>query len=483
MRGDQVVSDAVQTTGEAEKTSIEHLTIDSRQCRKGSLYFAIPGTRVDGHDFVAEAYARGAAAAVVERPVDCPIPQFIVQNTRASMALAAANFYACPASKLTLIAVTGTNGKTSVTFMIRAIARSCGIPCGVIGTGGIFAGEEKLPIAILTSTTPDPIELQYALAEMVKRGIKWVVMEATAHALDLDKLVGMRFASVGFTNLTQDHLDYFQTMERYGAAKKKLFSSSLACSGAVNIQDAFSAELLREADIPLLTYALEKPADLTARDIAPGTAETTFTLETEGKRLPVRLPATGLFNVSNALCAVACCMQAGLSAETCAAGLMRFSSVPGRFEAVPTGNRGFSVIVDYAHTPDGLQNVLSAIRQFKRGRLICVFGCGGNRDAAKRPIMGETAGNAADFCVLTSDNPRFEEPEDILDAIEEGIRRTACPYARQADRRKALALALDMACPGDVVAVCGKGDEDYQEIRGVKHRFSDREEILTLLRS
>ena len=482
MRGDQVVPGARQTTNEAEKVSIEHLTIDSRQCRKGSLYFAIPGTRVDGHDFVAEAYARGAAA-VVEHIVDCPIPQFVVENTRRSMALAAENFYGQPASKLTMIGVTGTNGKTSVTFMIRAIARACGIPCGVIGTGGIFAQEEKLPIAILTSTTPDPIELQYALAEMVKRGIRWVVMEATAHALDLDKLVGMRFASVGFTNLTQDHLDYFQTMERYGAAKKKLFTSSLACRGAVNLNDAFSAHLLHDADIPLLTYALDAPADLTARDIAPGTAETTFILETEGKRLPARLRTTGLFNVSNALCAIACCMQAGLSAEDCVTGLTGFSSVPGRFEAVPTGEKGFSVIVDYAHTPDGLENVLSAIRQFKRGRLICVFGCGGNRDAAKRPIMGETAGKSADFCILTSDNPRFEEPEDILDAIEEGIRRTACPYVRQADRRKALALALDTARPGDVIAVCGKGDEDYQEIRGVKHHFSDREEITALLRS
>lgn len=457
------------------KTEIKSLTIDSRKAEKGSLYFAISGTQVDGHKFVADAYKNGAAAAVVERKVDCPIEQIQVENTRIAMAHMAANFYNNPAKQLTMIGVTGTNGKTSISYMAQKIAKRCGIPCGVIGTSGIVANDEKLDIHILTSTTPDPIELQYALSEMVKRNIKWVVMEVTAHALDLHKTDGITFASAGFTNLTHDHLDYFITMENYAAAKAKLFKT--AKKGVVNIDDGFGRKLYENAEIPMLSYSIKQKADIWAKDIETEHNKTTFTLVYGEKEFKVTTHTVGLFNISNILCAVGCAVEAGADIGECIKGIESFVSVPGRFETVDTKHRGYTVVVDYAHTPDGLENILSSINTFKKGKLICVFGCGGNRDAAKRPIMGRLAGQLSDYCVLTSDNPRFEEPESIIDSIEEGIKETSCPYIRNADRKEAIKIALEYAKKGDVIAICGKGDEDYQEIKGVKHHFSDREAV------
>ncbi len=466
----------------AENAEITHLTIDSRQCKNGSLYFAINGTKTDGHNFVKAAYESGAVAAVVEHEVDCPITQVIVKNTRIAMSYIAANFFENPSKNLKMIGVTGTNGKTSVSYMIKAIAEKAGICCGVIGTSGIYAGNKKLDIKILTSTTPDPIELQQALREMVDVGAKWCVMEVTAHALDLHKVCGISFVSSGFTNLTQDHLDYFLTMENYAKTKLRFFKSDLSSNGVININDDFSDTILEKADITCITYGIDKKADIEAKNVEIGALKSSFTLQYQNEEHSVILNTTGLFNISNALCAIGCALKAGLNIDQCIRGIESFKSVPGRFEAVDTHNTGITVIVDYAHTPDGLENILSSINKFKKGRLICVFGCGGDRDAKKRPIMGKIAGELSDLAVLTSDNPRFEEPESIIDAIEEGIKKTECRYVRNADRKQAIEYALTEAKSGDVIAVCGKGDEDYQDINGEKHHFSDRETVEEILR-
>ncbi len=459
----------------AENVNVEALTIDSRKCKAKTLYFAINGTQVDGHKFVQSAYENGACAAVVEHKVECEIPQIIVENTRSAMAHASASFYSNPAEKLKMIGVTGTNGKTSISYIVKAIAKANGISCGVIGTSGIYVDDEKLDVKILTSTTPDPIELHYALSLMVEKGAKWVVMEVTAHALDLYKVDGISFVSAGFTNLTQDHLDYFVTMENYAKTKEKFFLPEYSQKGIVNIDDSLGRKIYNDKNVPCLSYSIHEHADLTAKNIVLHSATSEFTLEYENKEYSILTNTTGLFNISNVLCAIGCCLSAGLDIESCVKGIKAFSFVPGRFEAVNTNGRDITVIVDYAHTPDGLENVLSSINSFKKGKLICVFGCGGNRDSAKRSIMGCIAGKLSDYCVLTSDNPRFEEPESIIDSIEQGIKNTDCPYERNADREQAIKLALTLAQKGDVIAICGKGDEDYQEICGVKHHFSDRE--------
>jgi len=459
----------------AENQDISFLTIDSRKCEKGALYFAINGTQVDGHKFVASAYEKGAACAVVEHPVDCPIPQVVVENTRVAMSYGASEFFSNPSRKLKMIGITGTNGKTSISYMIRAIAKKNGISCGVIGTGGIWLNEEKLDIKILTATTPDPIELQYALKVMAEKGAQWVVMEVTAHALDLHKVEGMTFCSAGFTNLTQDHLEYFITMKNYGAAKARFFEKDLSQNAIINIDDEFGLKLTKK-DIPYITYSYKENADLKASEVEIHSTYSTFKLAYENNIYNVRTNTTGLFNISNVLCAIGCALKAGLNIKEAINGIESFSSVPGRFEAVDTGNKGVSVIVDYAHTPDGLENILTSINTFKKGKLISVFGCGGNRDAVKRPIMGEIAGRLSDYMVITSDNPRFEEPEEIIDQIEKGL-KDPCEYVRIADRFLAIKHALSVAQKGDVIAICGKGDEDYQEINGIKHHFSDREAV------
>ena len=473
-----LVKDIFKIEGEflnnAENQDIDFLTIDSRKCQKGALYFAINGTQVDGHKFVDSAYEKGAAAAVVEHPVDCEIPQIVVENTRSAMSFASSEFFGNPSQKLKMIGVTGTNGKTSISYMVKAIAKKNGISCGVIGTGGIWLNDEKLDIKILTATTPDPIELQYALSVMAERGAEWVVMEVTAHALDLHKVDGMRFVSAGFTNLTQDHLEYFITMENYGLAKARFFEKDLSENGVINIDDEFGRKLTGK--IPSVTYSYERDADLRASEVEIHSTYSTFNLKYDNTVYNVRTNTTGLFNISNVLCAIGCAVKAGLDIEEAIRGIESFSSVPGRFEAVDTGDTGVSVIVDYAHTPDGLENILNSINTFKKGRLISVFGCGGNRDAQKRPIMGEIAGRLSDYMVITSDNPRFEEPEEIIDQIEKGL-KNPCEYVRIADRFLAIKHALSVAEKGDVIAICGKGDEDYQEIKGVKNHFSDREAV------
>ena len=461
---------------------ISSLEIDSRLCKDGSLYFAISGTQVDGHDFAVSAVKNGAKAIVCERELAINVPQIIVDDTREAMSLIAANYYLHPAKKLKMVGITGTNGKTSISYMLSAIAKKAKISCGVIGTSGISVDNKKLDIKILTSTTPDPIQLQQALAKMVEMGAKWCVMEVTAHALDLRKTAGIFFESAGFTNLTQDHLDYFGTMENYAGAKAKLFEKEKSAIASINIDDEFGEYLLKNASCKQQTYSCKnQKADFFADNIEIGSNCSKFLLTFNKEKFNVKVNMTGLFNISNALCSIAMANALGVDIKTCIMGIEDFVSVPGRFEAVDTGDKDISVIIDYAHSPDGIENVLKAINSFKKGKLICVFGCGGNRDSAKRPIMGKIAGELADECVLTSDNPRFEKPNAIIDEIEVGIKETNCPYKKIADRREAILQALKNASKNDVIAILGKGDEDYQEINGEKHHFSDRETVEELL--
>lgn len=462
--------------GNADK-EIGHLTLDNRECVKGSLFFAIRGLETDGHKYIAGALKNGAEAAVVEEFTQDNITQIKVPDSRRAMSLMAAAFYGNPARGMSFLGVTGTNGKTSITFMLRHALNKTGASVGLIGTSGIYINGEKQNISIKTSTTPDPIELQYILRKMRDRGVKSVVLEVTAQALYLRKVEGILFDVGIFTNLTQDHLEFFGDMQTYAAAKLKLFEPGRCKKTVVNIDD----ETGRRAAAGAITYALDRDADIMAKNIAYSGQGSAFDLVYNGRSYPASLKISGRFSVYNALAAFGALTALGMKAEYALECLAEFSGVPGRFETPDMQGRPYSVVIDYAHTPDGLENILKAVRAYHKGRVITVFGCGGNRDTAKRPIMGGIAAQYSDFCVITSDNPRYEEPEEIMRQIEKGLPDGFDNYKMLENRRSAILFAMENAQAGDIIIIAGKGDEDYQEIGGVKHHFSDRETVASLL--
>ena len=462
--------------GNADK-EIGHLTLDNRECVKGSLFFAIRGLETDGHKYIAGDLKNGAEAAVVEEFTQDNITQIKVPDSRRAMSLMAAAFYGNPARGMSFLGVTGTNGKTSITFMLRHALNKTGASVGLIGTSGIYINGEKQNISIKTSTTPDPIELQYILRKMRDRGVKSVVMEVTAQALYLRKVEGILFDVGIFTNLTQDHLEFFGDMQTYAAAKLKLFEPGRCKKTVVNIDD----ETGRRAAAGAITYALDRDADIMAKNIAYSGQGSAFDLVYNGRSYPASLKISGRFSVYNALAAFGALTALGMKAEYALECLAEFSGVPGRFETPDMQGRPYSVVIDYAHTPDGLENILKAVRAYHKGRVITVFGCGGNRDTAKRPIMGGIAAQYSDFCVITSDNPRYEEPEEIMRQIEKGLPDGFDNYKMLENRRSAILFAMENAQAGDIIIIAGKGDEDYQEIGGVKHHFSDRETVASLL--
>ena len=462
--------------GNADK-EIGHLTLDNRECVKGSLFFAIRGLETDGHKYIAGALKNGAEAAVVEEFTQDNITQIKVPDSRRAMSLMAAAFYGNPARGMSFLGVTGTNGKTSITFMLRHALNKTGASVGLIGTSGIYINGEKQNISIKTSTTPDPIELQYILRKMRDRGVKSVVMEVTAQALYLRKVEGILFDVGIFTNLTQDHLEFFGDMQTYAAAKLKLFEPGRCKKTVVNIDD----ETGRRAAAGAITYALDRDADIMAKNIAYSGQGSAFDLVYNGRSYPASLKISGRFSVYNALAAFGALTALGMKAEYALECLAEFSGVPGRFETPDMQGRPYSVVIDYAHTTDGLENILKAVRAYHKGRVITVFGCGGNRDTAKRPIMGGIAAQYSDFCVITSDNPRYEEPEEIMRQIEKGLPDGFDNYKMLENRRSAILFAMENAQAGDIIIIAGKGDEDYQEIGGVKHHFSDRETVASLL--
>lgn len=461
-------------------TEIGELCSDSRKTKdvKDGLFFCIPGAKFDAHEYAAQAVENGCVALVVDHFVDVDVPQVKVSSVRAAMSRMAAAFYGHPADGMRLVGVTGTKGKTTTTYMMKAILEKAGLTVGLIGTTGNMIGEKHIAS---NYTTPDPIDLQRDLREMADAGAQAVVMEVSAHAIDMFRLDGMVFEVGAYTNLSQDHLDYFGTMENYFECKKRFFTSGMVKNAVLNADEETSVSILRDLAIPHVTFGIAAAADLFARDIEITEDGVSFELKLQGMHaLPIHLRMTGMFNVYNAIAAASCAMVMGISHEDIRAGLEGIENVPGRIEMLPTG-RSYRVILDYAHAPDALDNILRTCREFTRGRLIALFGCGGDRDRGKRPMMGRIGGELADLCILTSDNPRNEDPMDILAAIEEGIRETACEYVVIENRREAIRYALGIGRPGDVIALCGKGHENYQEIRGVKHPFDEKVVVAELL--
>ncbi|HEX8075135.1 MAG TPA: UDP-N-acetylmuramoyl-L-alanyl-D-glutamate--2,6-diaminopimelate ligase [Thermoleophilaceae bacterium] len=449
----------------APDVEVSGLAYSSRAVKPGDLFFCVRGFKSDGHDFAPEAVRNGAAALVCERPLDLGVPDVVVRDSREAMAAVAARFHGDPTRTLRVVGITGTNGKTTTTFLVRAILEAAGESCGLLGTVGQVVGGREEPAE---RTTPEAVDLQATFRRMLDAGDSACAMEVSSHALQLRRTDGIHFACRVFTNLTQDHLDFHPTMEDYFAAKRRLFDAP-GGAAVVNADDEYGRRLA--GDLPdAVTFAIDRDADFRARDVHfdPSGAEFTCATPDGEARMTTRLP--GLFNVSNALAATAAARSLGVPLETIAKALAAADRVPGRFEPVDEG-QAFAVLVDYAHTPDSLENVLRAAREITRGRLHVVVGAGGDRDRGKRPKMGEVATALADRVIVTSDNPRSEDPEAILDQILAG----AGPGAeREVDRRAAIARAVGAAGDGDVVVVAGKGHEQGQEFEGGrKEPFDD----------
>ncbi len=463
MRLDQVLPDA-RTIG-AGDPEITGLSYDNRLVTTGSLFFCVPGFTRDGHDFAPDAVARGAAALVVERELELDIPQVVVDDVRAAMAPAAAAFYSDPTASLAVVGVTGTNGKTTTAFLERALLEAGGRQTGLLGTvKSVVAGVE----AEVTRTTPEALDLQRTFREMADGGDRACVMEVSSHALALHRADAIHFSAAVFTNLTQDHLDFHPTMEEYFEAKRLLFTTGRggvagpATAFIVNVDDPYGARLARELGDRATTFSLRTEADYRAERVRTGLEGSSFTVATPDGPLTLRSPLRGEFNVYNVVGALAAARTLGVEARVCAEAIATAGQVPGRFETVDEG-QPFAVIVDYAHTPDSLENVLTAARPLTSARLRVVFGCGGDRDRGKRPQMGEIARRLADDVIVTSDNPRSEDPEAIIAEVLVG---TGAGVLHEADREAAIARAISDAGPGDVVVIAGKGHEQGQEFAG-----------------
>jgi UDP-N-acetylmuramoyl-L-alanyl-D-glutamate--2,6-diaminopimelate ligase len=467
MRLDQVLPAAAGVGVE-----ISGLAYDNRLAGPGTLFFCVPGFTRDGHDFAADAVARGAVALVVERPLELPVPQVRVPSVRAAMAPAAAAFYGEPTASLDVVGVTGTNGKTTTAFLIRELLEAAGRSTGLLGTvKSVIGGVEHE----VKRTTPEAIDLQRTFAEMRAAGDVACAIEVSSHALELHRADAIHFAAAVFTNLTQDHLDFHPTMEEYFAAKRLLFSGERAglstpSAAIVNIDDPYGSRLASELASPITFGLRSAGADYRGAELDTSLDGSTFTVDTPDGPLALRSPLRGEFNVYNVIGALAVARALDVSAETCVAAIATAGQVPGRFETVDEG-QPFAVVVDYAHTPDSLENVLRAARGVTRSRLRVVFGCGGDRDRGKRPLMGEIARRLADDVFVTSDNPRSEDPEAIIAEILEG---SGTEVAHDPDRHAAIAYAIESAQPGDVVVIAGKGHEQGQEFEdGRKLPFDD----------
>jgi len=442
---------------------ITGLAYSSAVVRPGALFFCVPGFRADGHDFAPDAVARGAVALVCERPLELGVPEVVVPSVRNAMGPAAAAFHGDPTATLNVVGITGTNGKTTSAFLVRHLLEVTGTPCGLLGTVKSVVGGKELGVE---RTTPEAVDLQATFARMLEAGDRACAMEVSSHALQLGRAGGIRFAARVFTNLTQDHLDFHETMDSYFAAKRRLFAEPGL--SVVNVDDEYGRRIAGELETT--TVAVHREADFRARDVRFDLTGSTFRCSTPEGELELRVPLPGLFNVQNALCALAAVHGLGTELGQAGEALASFGRVPGRFEPVDEG-QGFGVLVDYAHTPDSLDNVLRAAREVTEGRLTVVFGAGGDRDRAKRPLMGAAARQLADRVLVTSDNPRSEDPEAIVGQVLEG----AGPRAeRETDRRRAIERAIGEAQDGDLVVIAGKGHEQGQEFEGGrKEPFDD----------
>ena len=457
-----------------EEREITGICYDSRQVQPGNVFVAISGFAADGHRCIPMAREKGAAVVFCEHAPQDGGEYVLFSDTREALALASANWFGHPAEKMTMIGVTGTNGKTTSTYLLKHILeKTLGAKVGLVGTIQNMIGSEVIHTE---RTTPESYELQELFRRMLDAGCTHVIMEVSSHALVLHRVGGVRFHTGLFTNLTQDHLDFHKTMEEYRKAKSMLFSVS--DHGVINVDDGVAEALLREAKCPVLTYSAGKaPADLTAQEIVLEPHRVSFRAQFGGQSAPVELGIPGAFSVYNALGVIGAALTLGLSLDQIADALASAHGVKGRAEVVPTPGKDYTVLIDYSHTPDSLENILRTVREFAKGRVIAVFGCGGDRDPIKRPIMGRIAAELADFVLVTSDNPRTEDPMKIIDQILVGVQEKDTPYMVIENRRQAIRWAMDHAQAGDVIILAGKGHETYQEIGHEKYHLDEREEV------
>jgi UDP-N-acetylmuramoyl-L-alanyl-D-glutamate--2,6-diaminopimelate ligase len=476
------------------------LCVDSRLVQPGDAFVAIKGPNLDGHEFIPQALTNGAKFIVYQNPSSAVIPAqagiqvVFVKDSSLALAFLAQAYNGDPASKLTNLAVTGTNGKTTVTFLVRSCLQAAGLKCGLIGT---VIYDTTFAVSNADLTTPDALTIAQKQSEMLKAGAKFMVIEASSHSLDQNRLAAIKFKAAAFTNLTGDHLDYHKTTENYLAAKTKLFHPLSHDSTAVlNKQSPYATRIAEFTRAKIFWFAIDEPADISAHIDSIDITGTTFTLRYRDQMFSIKTPLLGRYNVANHLAATGLCLAAGLDLNTIAQGLAALTSIPGRLEKVES-DAPFTVLVDYAHTDDALYNVLSTLRPLCKARLIVLFGCGGDRDKTKRPRMAKVVEQFADLIIVTSDNPRTENPDDIINEIIAGFEKGPCIRSNQIrdtsnerratkiiepDRRKAIALAIETAAQNDVVLIAGKGHENYQIIGTQKFPFSDKQIALECLR-
>ena len=452
---------------------IEAVHYDSRKVTPGSLFVAISGFASDGNRFIPMALSKGAVAVVTAKKPEGDVPYILVESDRMALAMLGCNYYGHPAKAMTMIGVTGTNGKTSVTLLLKQVLEQVlGAKVGLIGTMANQIGDVSIPTE---RTTPESFDLQDLFGQMRDSGCTHVVMEVSSHAVALERIGGVHFDIAAFTNLTEDHLDFHKTMDAYCDAKAELFHR---CDKAViNRDDSYSDRILAAAACPVLTTSVTGDAGLYAKNLELQSEGVHFTTVCHGEEVQVSVPIPGKFTVYNTLTVLGIAKQLGLSLADCAAALAKVKGVKGRIEVVPTPETPYSVLIDYAHTPDGLENVISSVQDFCKGRVITVFGCGGDRDPIKRPIMGEIGVKLSDIAIITSDNPRTEAPMAIIEDILKGVKKEYGEYIVMEDRRAAIRYAMDIAKKDDIIILAGKGHETYQDIRGVKHHLDEREEV------
>lgn len=467
----------IEMNADAE-LEISGVSYDSRKTEKGDMFVAIRGFEADGHKFIPKAVENGAAVILCEEKPSCDIPYVLVSDSRYGLAIVSRDFFGDPASEMTMIGITGTSGKTSSSYLIKHMLESkLDAKVGLIGTNGNMIGDEFLHTE---HTTPESYELHKLFRHMADSGCTHVVMEVSSHSLTLERVAGIHFDVALYTNLSQDHLDFHGTMEEYAAAKKKLFSM---CSiGCFNLDDAWADFMRDGASCRTMTFSTEKnEADLVAKDIRLTADGVRFASVSGDEISMTKLGIPGMFSVYNALGTMSVGLALGLSLADCSDAMSSAKGVKGRLEIVPTG-RDFSVVIDYSHKPDALEKVLKTLKPVTRGRLIALFGCGGDRDKLKRPIMGRIAADNADLVVVTSDNPRTEDPDEIIREIVAGMKDKRTPTKVICDRREAIAWAIDNAAPGDVLLLAGKGHEDYQVVGHEKHHMDEREIVADCLK-
>ena len=468
--------EVIKSSADMEQ-EITAVAYDSRKVTPQSLFVAVSGFVTDGNRYIPMAMEKGAAVVVTAKEPAEDIPYVLVASDRLALALIGANFYGQPASQMTLIGVTGTNGKTSSTLLLKhvlEITRNAKV--GLIGTMDNMIGNQAIPAQ---RTTPESLDLQALFAQMRDAGCQYVIMEVSSHAIALERVGGVRFEVAAFTNLTEDHLDFHKTMENYCDAKAELFARSEKC--VANRDDAWFARICAGAKNPVMDTSAKGEAQLWAKDAQMLSDGVCFTAVHGQEEAQVHLPIPGKFTVYNALTVLGCALQLGISLQEAAKALATATGVKGRVEVVPTPGKPYTVLIDYAHTPDGLENVLSSVRGFCKGRLIAVFGCGGDRDPIKRPIMGKIGTDLADIAIITSDNPRTEEPMAIIEDILKGIDSGRKNYEVIENRPNAIRHAMDIGEKNDIIVLAGKGHETYQEIHGVKHHLDEREVVAAYL--